>query len=117
MSLKNHAIDLPMCGIYLFFADTHRKMICHGGLVRYFYTTNKKNTMLQEINNDNRIFIYALSGALLFIGTLVFSITNAKQIANFELLYNIVAGLLTAVSVSLLYKAIKSEQYSLKKTT
>ena len=70
--------------------------------------------MTPEIN-ENRIFSYAFGGALLFVATVAFLITNLKPVAMLEAPYTVVASLLGVLSFSLLYKAIKSDKYRLGK--
>ena len=66
--------------------------------------------MKTSVNIDNSIFLYALTGALLFISSLAFILAYSSDIAMFELSYTIMAFILFASSVSFLYKAIKNDK-------
>ena len=64
--------------------------------------------------NHNRIYQYAFTGAMLFIATIVFILSNIANIVNVELPYTLIATILGASSVSLLYKAIKYDNSRLR---
>ena len=60
-------------------------------------------------NINNRIFIHALTGSLLFVIAVVFTLLNLSQITT-QLSYTAVASLLGVASLSLLFKAIKEDK-------
>ncbi len=59
---------------------------------------------------NNRVFINALLGSLLFVLAFSFIITNFANIALFHFPYTLVSALLVSSSVSLLYRAIKDDR-------
>jgi hypothetical protein len=65
--------------------------------------------MKSNVNIDNRIFIYAFFGVLLFIAAMGFIIANMAEVATIEFSYPL-AGILGIPSISLLYKAIKGDR-------
>jgi len=65
--------------------------------------------METNTQDPNRIFQYTFTGAVLFIATIVFVLSSISNITRLELPYTIIASILGASSVSLLYKAIKED--------
>ncbi len=61
-------------------------------------------------NINNRIFINALTGSLLFILAAVFTLSNLPQITTMQLSYTAVASVLGIASLSLLFKAIREDK-------
>ena len=72
-------------------------------------TTMEKNTAV-----DNKIFMNALIGSLLFILAIVFVVANIPSIALFQLPNTIIACVLAMGSFSFLYKAVKSEKTGIR---
>ena len=70
--------------------------------------------MASNANTDNNIFKYVFIGAILFCGTVGFTLLNFSNIAALQLSYLLAAGALGLASVSLLYKAIKHDQERVK---
>ncbi len=66
--------------------------------------------MHNNVTIDNNIFLYALTGALLFISSIAFILAYSSDIAMFELSYTVMAFILFASSVSFLYRAIKNDK-------
>ena len=66
--------------------------------------------MQNNTNNDNSIFLYALTGVLLSISSIAFILAYASNIAIFELSYTMIAFLLFSSSISFLYIAIKNDK-------
>lgn len=67
--------------------------------------------MEQNTNTDNKIYISAFAGVLLFIAAMAFANLSIKTT---ELQYTITTALLGISSLSLLYKAIKNDPSKLK---
>lgn len=61
-------------------------------------------------NINNRIFINALTGSLLFILAAVFTLSNLPRIATMQLSYTAVASALGIAALSLLFKAIRADK-------
>jgi len=70
--------------------------------------------METNTQNENRIFQYAFTGAVLFIVALAFIVNNAANIINLQLPYTITASILSTSAASLLYKAIKYDGLRIK---
>ena len=68
-------------------------------------STMEKNTAV-----DNKIFMNALIGSLLFIVAIIFVVANIPGMALLQLPNTIVASVLASASFSFLYKAVKREK-------
>ncbi len=66
--------------------------------------------MKTNATSDNGIFINALMGSLLFILSIIFTVSNLSNIAMLKMSYTGIAFVLGVASVSLLYKAIKKDK-------
>jgi hypothetical protein len=66
--------------------------------------------MKHEVNNTNNIFSFALVGALLFVAALTYTLAFLSNIVMLELSYTMIAIVLAASSISLLYKAVKGDR-------
>lgn len=64
---------------------------------------------MENTHNYNRIFQYTVTGALLFIATIVFVLLNLTSVAHFNVPYTVAALALGVSSIALLYKAIKDD--------
>lgn len=97
--------------VNLYLATIYRITIDDEKLVQYFYKKNEKmSTMEKNTAVDNKIFMNALAGSILFILAIVFVVTNIPSIALFRLPDTIIACVLAMSSFSFLYKAVKSEK-------
>ena len=65
-------------------------------------------------NVDNRIFLTALTGSLLFITAMAFILLHLSNIVMMQLSYTLVASILGMASVSLLYQAVRKDKERLK---
>lgn len=59
--------------------------------------------------NYNRIFQYTVTGAILFILTIAFIVSNMSDFTKLNIPYAATAVVLGVSSVSLLYKAIRED--------
>lgn len=69
---------------------------------------------MQQNRIDNSIFLYAVTGVLLFISALAFIVAYSSGLAVLEMSYNMAAFVLFATSMSFLYKAIKNDRDRLR---